>query len=226
MPHDLTTEHVPVADLRAYYRNPRQGNTAAIAASLKVNGQYRTLCANRGTHTGRPNEVLAGNHTLAAARDLAWDTVAVAWVDVDEDQAARIVAADNRTADLGGYDNRLLVEMLAELPDLDGTGYDPGDFDDLRAALEEAAANPVGPGDDGPSADDNVTHRSTLDEKYANYETDDQRQIVLAYKGEQYIWVVEMLSALGATYGVESNAATLLKLIEAATNEHAPGGDT
>jgi hypothetical protein len=60
-------------------------------------------------------------------------------VDVDEDQAARIVAADNRTSDLAEYDERLLLELLAELPDLDGTGYDPGDLAELEKTLAELA---------------------------------------------------------------------------------------
>jgi ParB-like chromosome segregation protein Spo0J len=128
-------EHVPVGDLRTYHRNPRRGNTTVIAQSLTINGQYRCLAVNRGTHTGRPNEVLAGNHTLMAARDLGWDTVAATYVDVDDDQAARIVAADNRTADLAEYDDRLLLELLADLPDLDGTGYDPGDVEALEKLL-------------------------------------------------------------------------------------------
>jgi DNA modification methylase len=135
--HDLTVHKVPVGDLRTYYRNPRKGNIAVIARSLKSNGQYKTLTVNRGTHTGRPNEVLAGNHTLMAARDIEWDTIDVSFVDVDEDQAARIVAVDNRSSDLAENDDRLLLELLADLPDLDGTGYDPGDIEELEKALRD-----------------------------------------------------------------------------------------
>lgn len=136
--HNLETRQLPTGELRTYYRNPRRGNTAAIAQSLTVNGQYRPIVVNTGTHTGRVNEVLAGNHTLMSARDLGWETVAAVTVDVDDDQAARIVAADNRTADLGEYDNRLLLELLADLPDLDGTGYDPGDLEALERSLQDA----------------------------------------------------------------------------------------
>lgn len=135
MRHELTVEQVPVVDLRNYHKNPRTGNVTRIAESLRVNGQYRPLVANRGTHTGREYEVLAGNHTLKAARDEGWDTIAVSWVDVDDDQAARIVAADNRTADLGSYDDRLLAELLGDLPDLGGTGYDPGDLDSIMQRI-------------------------------------------------------------------------------------------
>lgn len=140
--HKLELEYQPVAELRTYHRNPRQGDTAAIQCSLRVNGQYRPIVVNRGTHTGRQAEVLAGNHTLMAAREEGWGEVAVVWVDVDEDQCARIVAADNRTADLGSYDDRLLAELLGGLDDLDGTGYDPGDLDALIALLEGEGGDP------------------------------------------------------------------------------------
>ncbi|MDX3097732.1 hypothetical protein PV417_24845 [Streptomyces sp. ME19-03-3] len=40
--------------------NPRTGDVDAIAESLRVNGRYKAIVVNRGTHTGRPNEVLAG----------------------------------------------------------------------------------------------------------------------------------------------------------------------
>lgn len=142
--HDLRVTREMVSDLRTYHRNPRQGNTLVIAQSLTVNGQYRPVVANVGTYTGRPNEVLAGNHTLMAARDLGWERVAVTWVDVDDDQCARIVAADNRTADLAEYDERLLLELLADLPDLGGTGYEPGDLADLEKALRGGEEIPPG----------------------------------------------------------------------------------
>lgn len=133
--HDLQVTRVPVAGLHLYFKNPRRGNVPAIAGSLKVNGQYKPVVVNRGTHTGRPDEVLAGNHTVMAARDLEWESVDVVHVDVDEDAAARIVAADNRTADMADYDVRLLLELLGDLPDLDGTGYEPGDLTELEEQL-------------------------------------------------------------------------------------------
>jgi hypothetical protein len=38
----------------------------------------------------------------------------------------------------------LLLELLSELPDLDGTGYDPGDVDDLQKLLAEPEFKPDG----------------------------------------------------------------------------------
>lgn len=131
---ELAVTYRRVADLRTYHRNPRRGNTGAIAESLRVNGQYRPIVVNVGTFTGRADEVLAGNHTLIAARDLGWEQVATVSRDVDDDQAARIVAADNRTADLADYDQQVLAELLSDLDGLEGTGYTDKDLAELMAA--------------------------------------------------------------------------------------------
>lgn len=124
-------EIVPVDQLSTYFRNPRRGNVEVIAESLAVTGQYRPIVVNVGNHTGRPLEVLAGNHTLLAARSLGWSEISCWQIDVDDQTAARIVAADNRTADLGEYDDELLGLLLSELDDLAGTGYTEGDLAEL-----------------------------------------------------------------------------------------------
>ncbi|MFI1182527.1 ParB N-terminal domain-containing protein [Streptomyces sp. NPDC020799] len=131
IPESLEGLAVPVADLAPYHRNPRTGDLAAIAESLATHGQYKPIVVNKGTLTGRPNEILAGNHTAKAARTLGWDEIAVTWLDVDEDTAAKIVIVDNRTSDLAGYDTELLADILSDLPDLKGTGYDKEQLDDL-----------------------------------------------------------------------------------------------
>ncbi|MDJ0383233.1 ParB N-terminal domain-containing protein [Streptomyces sp. G-G2] len=131
IPASLADLVVPLADLAPYYRNPRTGDLDAIAESLATHGQYKPIVVNRGTHTGRSNEILAGNHTAKAARRLGWDHIAVTWLDVDEATAAKIVIVDNRTSDLAGYDTALLADILTDLPDLEGTGYDQEQLDDL-----------------------------------------------------------------------------------------------
>lgn len=126
---------VPIDSIRPYKRNPRRGNISAIAESLRVNGQYRPLVVNK-----RTREILAGNHTWHAAQALGWTEIAVTWVDVTDQDAARIVLVDNRTSDLATYDNVLLSELLAELdepPMLEGSGFHD---DDLNSLLAEIAA--------------------------------------------------------------------------------------
>ncbi|UOQ58567.1 DNA modification methylase [Leucobacter allii] len=129
-----------VDELSTYHRNPRRGDVAAIAASLAARGQYRAIAVNVGTHTGRPLEVLAGNHTLRAARELGWTHIDGTTVDVDDAEAARIVAADNRLADLGSYDDSDLLAVLDLAGDLTGTGYTDADIASLQLALDEPVA--------------------------------------------------------------------------------------
>ncbi|MFI9157544.1 ParB N-terminal domain-containing protein [Kitasatospora aureofaciens] len=133
---DLLPNAVPIGDLNRYHRNPRRGDVAVVAESLRVNGQFKPIVVNRGTHTGRVNEILAGNHTHEAALRRGWAQIAVTWVDVDDEAAARIVVVDNRTSDLAGYDTALLADILSDLPDLDGTGYDQDDLDSLLDDVE------------------------------------------------------------------------------------------
>jgi ParB/Sulfiredoxin domain len=115
----LTTEYIPTDSLRPHPDNPRRGNVAAICESLERNGQYRPLVVNRQTM-----EVLCGNHTLRAARELGWEKIAVTFVDVDSEQAKRILLVDTRTNDRATYDLEALLEVLQGLDDLGGTGYD------------------------------------------------------------------------------------------------------
>lgn len=137
-----TQESHHPADLALFHKNPRVGDVDAITGSLRANGQYKPLVVNRGTHTGRSMEVIAGNHTLKAIRGLAetypdddrWQSVDCWVIDVDDDRAARIVAADNRTSELGGFDVDLLTDLLEDMTDLEGTGYTDDDLVELMAA--------------------------------------------------------------------------------------------
>lgn len=146
IPDTLEALRVPIDDLTGYERNARRGDIKTIVRSLRKLGQYRPVVVNRGTHTGRPNEVLAGNHTLQAARELDWEEIAATFVDVDEETAARIVLIDNRSNDLAGYDNEALISLLSSLPDLDATGYSESDLDDLLGAAGMTPGRDTEPG--------------------------------------------------------------------------------
>lgn len=127
----------PIEELRPYYRNARRGDVSTIVESLRTLGQYRPIVVNRGTETGRENEVLAGNHTLKAAAELGWDSIEIHEVDVDEDTAAKIVLVDNRANDKADYDRAALLELLDDVPDLVATGYTADDLEDLRVEVDQ-----------------------------------------------------------------------------------------
>lgn len=143
-PASGTTTRIKPSELSTFHRNARIGDVDAIMGSLKANGQFKPVVANIGTHTGRPNEVLAGNHTLKAFRNLAeqnpfdsrWSTIAVHWVDVDDDMATRIVLVDNRSFEQGSFDTDVLVSLLNQVGTT-GTGYTDTDLDALETSRDE-----------------------------------------------------------------------------------------
>lgn len=154
MVHSLVTGvvDVPVSALTPHPENPRRGAVELIKASLAANGQYKPLVVQ--TSTGY---VLAGNHTLKAARELKWETVSVVYVDVDDDRAMKILLADNRTSDNSTYDDAALLDLLQSLNgDFVGTGYDDDDLAQLAELTGQTIELPPTPAlnepDDVPAA--------------------------------------------------------------------------
>lgn len=130
----LVIESVPLDSIHPHTQNPRLGDIAAIADSLKTLTQYKPIVVREET-----NEILAGNQTYAAAKKLGWDEIQVVHISVNDTDAKRIVLADNRTHDLGAYNDPLLANLLqdvmAEDVDLlDGTGYTEGEVEALLAS--------------------------------------------------------------------------------------------
>jgi DNA modification methylase len=131
--HAPGTKIVATEELRLYPGNPRRGDLDTIKESLQTLGQYRPLVVNR-----RTMQVLAGNHTLKAARELGWTEISVVFVDANEDKARRILLADNRSSDLARNDDEALAQLLEECgADLEGTGYKQADLDQLFDELSD-----------------------------------------------------------------------------------------
>lgn len=135
------TAMVPVAELKMHRQNPNDGNVEAIAESLRENGQFRAIVVNRGSKTGRPNEILAGNHTYLGMRANGEEEMLVSFVDVDEAEATKILLADNKTAKMGKINDEMVAKLFAELPTISGTGYTTEEVDDLLAEAAEVAGS-------------------------------------------------------------------------------------
>jgi hypothetical protein len=230
------TTAVAPNDLHTFHKNPRRGDVDAIKRSLIRHTQYKPITVNLGTHTGRPNEVLAGNHTLMAFRDLAadkpddpaWAKILVFWIDVDNDTAERIVVADNQTGQLGGFDEEQLARLVEGFEgDVEGLGFSEADVADLAALLEENdnnlppdSPNGHGPRDDGlinlPGGQDITDRRENYAENAAN------RMVVLSFPIVVFMWVQEKLAALRAANNLETNTEALVALLEEWSGEQAP----
>lgn len=121
---DLLTLAQPIDSLELLDGNPRIGDVDAVAASLRRFGQRKPIVARRSDR-----QIIAGNHTYKAACQLGWAEIAVVLVDDDDATAKAFALADNRTAELGGYDDANLAAMIAEVGELDAalladTGWD------------------------------------------------------------------------------------------------------
>ena len=132
-------ELITLDKLKEHPLNPRKGKVEVIEESILVNGFYGAVVAERET-----GFVLAGNHRLMAARAAGMTQLPVIWLEgLSEQEAQRILVADNRTSDIGGYDNEQLAALLDGLSQgdgLDGTGYDTSDLEALMRDLTPAGA--------------------------------------------------------------------------------------
>lgn len=130
----LETTDVPVDQLTPYPGNARRGDVPRIQESLRRHGQYRALVVQK---LDGLLIILAGNHTHAALMAEGYATARCEIIACTPDEAARINLADNKMAELGGYDNDALLEILDGLNgDYDGTGYTQHDIDLLLGAIE------------------------------------------------------------------------------------------
>jgi len=109
---------VSIDDLSLDENNARihdEKNLAAIKGSLQEFGQRKPIVINDY------NMVIAGNGTVVAARLLGWTKIETVKIPSDwtEEQTKAFALADNRTAELGTWDNDILAQQLIELQDVD-----------------------------------------------------------------------------------------------------------
>jgi DNA modification methylase len=143
----LGTVDLPLAGLAQFPGNARRGDLGVIRASVARHGQYRSIVVRQlgdGSHV-----IVAGNHTALALAAEGHETARADLIDCDEDEARRINLADNRSAELGGYDDQALAVLLSSLDgDFAGTGWAAEDLDALLRGEPESRTDP----DDVPDA--------------------------------------------------------------------------
>lgn len=120
----------PIDAVRAHPSNPRNGDIDAIVKSIRVNGYVSPVIAQRST-----GHIIAGNHRYYALLQSGSEMIPVVWVDMDDLSAKNYMLDDNRTSDLGNYDNANLVAVLQELEAagrLEDSAYTPYDMEVLK----------------------------------------------------------------------------------------------
>lgn len=105
---------VSIDSLKGLPGNPRRGDIDAVAASLSQFGQRKPIVVRKDDGT-----IIAGNHTWQAAKKLGWSEIAVAYVGDDDVTASAYALADNRTAELGSYDEQALKYLINQVAAVD-----------------------------------------------------------------------------------------------------------
>jgi hypothetical protein len=126
---------IGVNDVKKHPDNPRDGDVPAIMRSLERFGQMKPIVVQASTKF-----VVAGNHTLEAARRLHWAEVSAYIVDIDDTTARAYLLADNRTSDLAKNRSNDLFALLEKTLDLEGTGYT---VDDVETLENEVGGNVI-----------------------------------------------------------------------------------
>lgn len=183
-----------VADLIPHPSNPRQGDVGAIHSSIASNGFYGALIVQAST-----GYVIAGNHRLQAVRASGADTVPVIEVDVTDDEATRIMLADNRTQDLATYDDAALISLLQSVG-LEGTGYDSDDVDEILARFTDDLSL-----DGTPSGGHRV-----------------RKSLIVEMHPAHLAWTLDALGEYRAAHHLGSNGDAILHLLGAATGKPTP----
>jgi ParB-like chromosome segregation protein Spo0J len=116
--------------------NPRRGDVPAIMRSLERFGQVKPIIVQRST-----NYVVAGNHTLQAAKELGWSSVDVQFMDLDDETARAYLIADNATADRATYDKGAKAKLYGTLLG-DQMLVDMGIADEYEKLREELQEHP------------------------------------------------------------------------------------
>lgn len=133
---DLGVHYALMNEINLHPDNANVGNVDAIVESIRVNGFYAPIIVQATT-----GYIIAGNHRFQAAQKLGFEQVPVVYLDVNDDEAKRIMVADNRTTRLGHDDTELLTSLLEDLGDselgLMGTGYSHADLQTLIDAADK-----------------------------------------------------------------------------------------
>jgi hypothetical protein len=120
-----------LGDLLDHPDNPREGDDAAVADSIEVNGFYGAIVVQRSTR-----RILAGHTRRRDLQAAGATTGPVMWLDVDDKRARTILLADNRYAELARWNPGKLADVLVAMgADIAGSGFTA---DDVAIAVAQA----------------------------------------------------------------------------------------
>jgi len=147
MTDELRLEYVPLTELKRWPRNPKDHDLGLLHSSIErfgfvnpiiVNDETGIILAGHGRLDALVQHKLAGGQPPKRVRVDGddWLIPVVRGVSLPDAEAEAYAVADNRTVELGGWDEGKLAAILSDLTQdggLQGVGFDEDDLDALLA---------------------------------------------------------------------------------------------
>lgn len=173
-------------------------NLESIKASLARFGQQKPIVVNS------KGIIVAGNGTMMAAKMLNWSSVEIVRTDLEGAEAIAYAIADNRTAELAGWDEAALAQQLAALQIDDEELANIAGFTDAEIEAMMMVGTKIENSENGKS----VVESS---EKYAESVI---KQIVLVFDAKEYKSVIESFESYAEKNGLSDNTSVVIHLLE------------
>ena len=153
MEQDITVEYIPLSDINPADKNPKDHDIGQIYLSMKRHGFVNLPLINSAT-----DKLLAGHGRLETLQtikregewvperikvrdDGEWLVPCMVGVNIDDEgEDLAYLVADNRLTEIGGYHTDELIDtindILEDTNNLDGTGFDLSDIEDMFRDIE------------------------------------------------------------------------------------------
>lgn len=156
--HDLTVVETMLDEIEQHPDNANNGDIEALKESIETNGFFSPVIVQSST-----GYIIAGNHRYQVANEIGMVTIPAIFLDVDDEQAKRMMLADNRITRLGRDDPALLMNLLEELAESDmglmGTGFSQRELQTLQDLADRPLEFPDEPEIEGYGrAGDDLTY--------------------------------------------------------------------
>lgn len=133
---DLTPLMQPIDTVEQHTANYNNGDVEQIMASIERIGMYRPIIVDRDSR-----QILAGNHTWMACKQLEATQIPVIFFDGDDEQQLAALVADNGIAAKARPDDAMLLDLLKDLEansvqGIEGLGFDHRDIERMQRIVE------------------------------------------------------------------------------------------
>jgi hypothetical protein len=213
-------DYMPLSALRPHPKNPRTHKPKDLRASFDRFGYTSPITIDERTG------LMAAGHgrwelLKVMANDFAERPEGVevdefgewlvpvnrGWTSKDDEDAEAYLIADNRQAELGGWDPPELAEALTPLTDsplgLEGTGFTPRD---LKGLLEPAKPT--------------TGTENSYDQRADNYRNKQIRSIIFDYPLADFEFVTETAARARSTFKAETNAELFIAMLRSFEEAH------